>query len=110
MEVTRKQKLLDLKQEFTALHEDAEGKLVGGFATIYSNMASMAGSNSGCNNYECDNYHCYNSECDNTDCTNDSCINADCVFSTPTVAPTFTPTHTQTGPTFTPPEINFWCQ
>lgn len=106
MEVTRKQKLLDLKQEFTALHEDAEGKLVGGFATIYSNMASMAGSNSGCNNYECDNYHCNNFECDNTDCTNDSCKNSECVVSTPTEKPVPSPSPTQTGPTLSPPVIN----
>lgn len=106
MEVTRKQKLLDLKQEFTALHEDAEGKLVGGFATIYSNMASMAGSNSGCNNYECDNYHCNNFECDNTDCTNDSCKNSECVVFTPTEKPAPSPSPTQAKPTFTPPVIN----
>lgn len=109
MEVTRKQKLLELKQEFAALHEDAEGKLVGGFATIYSNMASMAGSNSGCKNYECDNYHCNNSECDNTDCTNSSCNNSGCVSSTPTEKPLPSPSPTQTGPTFTPPVINIIC-
>lgn len=101
MEVTRKQKLLDLKQEFTALHEDAEGKLVGGFATIYSNMMSRSGTND-----HCDNYHCSNDHCDNTDCTNDSCKNSECVASTPTEKPVPSPSPTQTGPTLSPPVIN----
>lgn len=105
MEVTRKQKLLELKQEFAALHEDAEGKLVGGFATIYSNMMSRSGTNDHCNNYHCNNDHC-----DNTDCTNDSCKNSECVVSTPTEKPVPSPSPTQAKPTFTPPEINFWCQ